>query len=140
MAERMVEDLLRDSFPFVQKHSHTWIIPSNPDVEFVNRKPDFTVRSKDGLDELVEVKFRKTGRFHPDDEKRLELLRGKWCPKIVLVSYVSPYFQIVRPDYIHNRGYPTTAYPIEQEREWRIKIPKLEYCIKLLKEIQKVLP
>lgn len=136
IAESLVESMLvrACSQVFRTGQEHTARIPLRSNR--AHGKPrcdqDFEIVNGDYRDR-VEVKFRRQGRFYPEDQERLEELRANGKPKLVLVSYIKPYFVV--DDYPYNldeRGYPTDTHPIFEEKAWGIKKEDYAVCVRLL--------
>jgi hypothetical protein len=131
MAESLVEELLKKSGNSVYRFGYEAIIQNLTQIkksfdahcdagERISAIPDFIVIAENGDPVFVEVKYRRDGKLHNDDRKRLERINDFWNAKIIFVNGTKkPYFQITNPPYLDSKG-ELACHPLIEEKAWKI--------------------
>jgi hypothetical protein len=116
MAETLIEELLKKSGNSVYRFGYEAIMQNLTQIrksfdahseagERIRAIPDFIVIEASGNPIFVEVKFRRYGKLHRDDEVRLERIGNFWSAKIIFVSATEkPYFRVSSPPYLSEDG------------------------------------
>ncbi|MDO8664408.1 MAG: hypothetical protein Q7K44_02560 [Candidatus Liptonbacteria bacterium] len=130
MAESLVYDLLRESGNEIYKIGYEAILPGLTRIEESFRRnsnvgekiraiPDFFVIDGNKDPHLVEVKFRWSPQWHPDDDERLKRIRQNWEETIIVHvnCHEKPYFRICYPPFKEISGSlaQVSAFNISQE-------------------------